>query len=275
MGPLRLRSLDVFSMQRFISLLILSAACFVTGCAANQEKLVWRAKDLVFSQTPTVRLLGTDERVVLSLPTKTLQQLMLAHLRINRAAKIQTELLLVEGDQPNAFAAIEKGQRVIGINLAMMKLIGDDIQEYAALIGHEAAHWAKGHVDSSQLRGNTLNALGTLVGAGLGMAGVPAAGAITTLGIELIDATYSREQEREADAQSIQYLEATGYDPRGSVRLHEKLLSVNRGYRLPFLSSHPSGEERIANLKAQIEQAEAERRNAVSDASKTAAPIQK
>jgi predicted Zn-dependent protease len=245
------------------------AACLLAGCVVNQEKLVWRARDLVFSQTQTVRLLGADERVVLSLPTKTMQQLMLTHLRINRAAKVQTELLIVEGDEPNAFAAIEADQRVIGINLGMMKLIGDDVQEYAALIGHEAAHWAKGHVDSSQLRGNTLNALGTLVGAGLGMAGVPAAGALSKLGIELIDATYSRDQEREADAQSIQYMEANGYDPRAAIRLHEKLLSVNRGYRLPFLSSHPSGEERIANLKALIEQAEAERRNAVSDASKT------
>jgi len=256
-------------MARFVRLVILSTACLLAGCAASQGRLGWRVKDLVFSPRATVSLQSADERVLLTLPTKTVQQLMLAHLRISRSANIQTELFIVEGDQPNAFAGIERDQRIIGINLGMVKLIGDDVNEYAALIGHEAAHWAKGHVDSSRLRANTLNALGTLVSAGLGMAGVPAAGALTHLGIELIDATYSRDQEREADAQSIEYLAANGYEPRAAIRLHEKMLKVDYGFRPPFLSSHPSSEERIASLKALIEQNEAKRRSAAPSASQT------
>lgn len=208
---------------------------------------------MVLAQTALVRLWTPDERVVLTLPTKTLQQLMLAHLRIGRTAKIHTELMIVEGEEANAFAGVEAGQRVIGLNIGMMKLIGDDINEYAALLGHEAAHWAKGHVEASELRGNTLNALGTLVGAGLGMAGVPAGGMIAGLGVDLIDATYSREQEREADALSIDYMLANGYDGRGAISLHEKLLKIDRGFRLPFLSSHPSGVERVENLRKLID----------------------
>ena len=177
----------------------------------------------------------------------------LAHLRISRAANVQSDLYIVEGDDPNAFATFVNGQRVIGINLGMVKLIGGDPNEYAALIGHEAAHWSKGHVDAGQTRTNTLNALGTLVGVGLSTAGVPAAGLISGVGVDLIDSSYNRDQEREADAQSIDYMLASNYDPRAALTLHEKFLKTDRGLRLPFLSSHPSSEERIENLKALIE----------------------
>jgi predicted Zn-dependent protease len=44
-----------------------------------------------------------------------------------------------------------------------------------------------------------------------------------------------------------------GYDPRAAIKLHEKVHSAGRGFRLPFLSSHPSGDERIENLRALIE----------------------
>jgi Zn-dependent protease with chaperone function len=272
--PRSLRQLDARHMQRFISLLFLLVVFLTAGCSLQQSKLAWRVKNLVLTQTPVVNLYTSDERIVLQLPTKTLQQIMLAHLRIGRSAKIQTELFIVEGDEPNAFAGLEAGQRIIGINLGMIKMIGDDVNEYAALIGHEAAHWAKGHVDAAQLRSNTLNALGTLVGGGLGMAGVPAAGVLTGLGVELIDSSYSRDQEREADAQSIDYLLANGYEPRAALRLHEKMIKAGGGFRLPFLSSHPSGEERIQNFKAQIEMKEAQSRGAVSQASKSESPVQ-
>jgi len=262
-------------MQRFISLLFLLVVFLTAGCSLQQSKLAWRVKNLVLTQTPVVNLYTSNERIVLQLPTKTLQQIMLAHLRIGRSAKIQTELFIVEGDEPNAFAGLEAGQKIIGINLGMVKMIGDDVNEYAALIGHEAAHWANGHVDAAQLRSNTLNALGTLVGGGLGMAGVPAAGVLTGLGVELIDSSYSRDQEREADAQSIDYLLANGYEPRAALRLHEKMNKAGRGFRLPFLSSHPSGEERIQNFKALIEIKEAQSRGAVSEASKAEAPIER
>ena len=91
------------------------------------------------------------------------------------------------------------------------------------------------------------------MGAGLSAAGVPAAGLISGLGADLIDASFDRVQEREADALSIEYVMANNYDPMAAIRLHEKFLKIERGLRLPFLSTHPSSEERIQNLKALIE----------------------
>jgi predicted Zn-dependent protease len=242
-------------MKKFMLLLFLFCSA---GCSA-QGKLYWRVKDFALDRSRAVRLQTPTERIVLTIPTRTIQEMTLAHLRINRAANIQTELYLIEGDEPNAFAALVNGQRVIGINLGMVKMIGGDVHEYAALIGHEAAHWARGHVDSAQTRAHTLNALGTLVGVGLSAAGVPAAGLLSGVGVDLIESAYSRDQEREADAQSIEYLMASHYDPQGAVRLQEKFLQLERGLRLPFLSTHPSNEERMQNLKALIESKRRER----------------
>jgi predicted Zn-dependent protease len=236
-------------MKKFI-LAIGILAC--AGCSMQQDMLAWRVKDMALERTPVVGLQGRGEQIVLTLPTTTIQEMTLAHLRVSRTAKVQTELYLIEGDEPNAFAGSYGGQRMIAINLAMVKLIGNDANQYAALIGHEAAHWAQGHVDSGQLRANTLNALGALVGAGLGAAGVPAAGIISGFGVNLIKSSYSRDQERDADALSVDYMIANNYDPRAAITLQEKLLKLDPGLHLPFLSSHPSGEERIENLKAVV-----------------------
>jgi predicted Zn-dependent protease len=224
------------------------------GCGAQPGKLAWRVKDMALERRPVVDLLGYDEQIVLSMRRRTIQEMTLAHFRISRAANVQSELYIVEGDEPNAFAELnQRGQKIIAINLGMIGLIGEDTHLYAALIAHEAAHWAKGHVEAGQTRTSTLNAIGTLVGVGLSAAGVPAAGFISGLGVDLVDSSFKRDQEREADAQSVDYLIASDYDPGAAIALQEKFLTVDTGMRLSFLSSHPSGEERLKNLRAMIQ----------------------
>jgi predicted Zn-dependent protease len=224
----------------------------VSGCSTSKSTLAWRVREMALIQTPTIALHDKNEKIVLIAPTQTIQKLLLSHIRITRSAGIQADLFIVEGNDPNAFAGLTSSRRIIGINIAMFKLIGDDMDEFAALLGHEAAHWAKGHVDARKSRNATIQGIGTLIGAGLGLAGVPGAGYITGLGADLIEASYSRDDEREADALSIDYMVANGFDPDATIRLHEKMSKLPGSLRLPFLSSHPSGEERIDNLKKLI-----------------------
>jgi predicted Zn-dependent protease len=67
---------------------------------------------------------------------------------------------------------------------------------------------------------------------------------------------------------------ANGYEARAALRLHEKLLKVDRGFRLPFLSSHPSGDERIQNLKKLIEAKSSQLRPEAAQTRKTESSIQ-
>jgi len=214
--------------------------------------MYWDVRELVLVPAPVIQLTTRDHRIALSMDKQTAQKLFLAHRRVTRAAGVQANLLIVDGDEPNAFAGTVNGRRAIAINIAMMRLIGDDIDKAAALLGHEAAHWAKGHVDTSKARSNTIQGIGTVVGVGLGMAGVPGAGYIAGLGADLIDSSYSRENEREADAIGLEYVVAGGFDPQGALRLHENMLKLSAGVSIPFLSSHSSGAERIENLQRLI-----------------------
>jgi predicted Zn-dependent protease len=227
-----------------LALLPLIAACLRAG------RFYWNARELALLPTPVIELRSPNQQPLLAIKTETVQKLLLAHIRISRTAKVQSELLLIEGDDPNAFAGLVNGKAAVSINTGMLKLIGDDIDAFAALLGHETAHLVRGHGESGQTRANTLQGLGTLLGLGLGMAGVPAAGYITGLGADMIDASFSRDDEREADALGIEYMVATGFHPDGAVRMHQKLLKLPGHLRIPFLSSHPSSEERIENLKA-------------------------
>lgn len=236
--------------ETFVGLFLLLAL----GCVPQQGALSWRVKDLALVKRPVVELLGADEQIVMRLPTRTVQEITLAHFRISRAANVQSELYIIGGDEPNAFAARDaRGQKIIAITFGMIKLLGNNTDQYAALIAHEAAHWAKGHVEAGETRTSTLNAVGTLVSAGLGAARVPAAGLITGLGVDLIDSSFSRDQEREADALSVEYLIASGYDPWAAVVLQEKFLTLDQRAPVSILSSHPTGEERVRNLKTLIQ----------------------
>jgi Zn-dependent protease with chaperone function len=214
------------------------------GCSALRSKLLWRARDVAFTPGPRVELLGPDQKSVLTVSTTTIQKVLLAHIRITRSARTQAELIIVEGDEPNAFAGLVNERRVIGINIAMMKFIGDDIDEFAALLGHETAHWAKGHVDAGNLRSNTIQGIGTLIGVGIAAAGVPAAGLITGLAADIVDASYSRDNEREADAASIDYMMANGFDPAGGATARENAQAARHSDSLLKQSSEQRGTRR-------------------------------
>jgi predicted Zn-dependent protease len=245
------KAVKIAPMKPFAFALLLTILC---GCSSSTSSgsVAWRVREMALAPTSNVTLYGPGEKVLLIMNKQTVQRLLLAHFRITRSAGVQAELFIVEGEEPNAFAGMIEGRRMIAINIAMIRLIGDNTDEFAALLGHEAAHWAKGHLDSSQARASTIQGIGTLIGVGLGMAGVPAAGIITGLGADLIQSSYSRDDEREADALGIEYMLAAGFDPQGALRLQEKMLQLPGARKVPFLSSHPSGEERVENLQKLI-----------------------
>jgi beta-barrel assembly-enhancing protease len=177
--------------------------------------------------------------------------------QITLTSGVGSAVYLVEMSDPamvNAFAWRDKnGIGYIYVTLPMARQLGYDPNQWAALLGHEAGHLAKDHQKANTSRQATLQGTATALGfIPLPLVGAIARSVVMPVAATAINAHYSRDQEREADALSVQYMVAAGYDPQGAIHLQQTLLAVGGGKGGDFFSSHPGGQERIANLKAQI-----------------------
>ncbi|MFN3988299.1 MAG: M48 family metalloprotease [Rhodocyclaceae bacterium] len=124
----------------------------------------------------------------------------------------------------------------------------DDEAQLAALLGHELGHVNARH--AAQRQGQALVAQAAL--AGLNMAAQDSQwGALAGLGGQIgasaLLASYSRDNEREADALGQDYMVRAGYPATGMTALHQVLIDQER--QAPSLlqtmfSSHPMSAER-------------------------------
>ena len=83
---------------------------------------------------------------------------------------------------------------------------------------------------------------------GLGQLGDVAA----NLGTQLLTLKFSREDETEADLVGLELAARSAYQPRASVTLWQKMAANSGGSNASFLSTHPSGPERIRQLEANL-----------------------
>jgi predicted Zn-dependent protease len=80
-----------------------------------------------------------------------------------------------------------------------------------------------------------------------------AVGAGTSLGM----LKFSRDQESEADHIGLIFLAMAGYDPNVAPAFWERMIAMGGSQQPPeFLSTHPSHETRIADLKKWIPEAQ-------------------
>ena len=154
---------------------------------------------------------------------------------------------MVESDDANAFVALRDNKPVICITVPMTILLGNDMNLYAALLGHEVAHLAWGHLQDRAKRAMLLNTIGV----GVALSGGPGA-IIAPLGLTAINAAYSRDEEREADALMVELMIAAQIDPNAAVQLHQ-LLQEHSSEVSSFISNHPDADERIRNIRKIIE----------------------
>ncbi|MBF0136388.1 MAG: M48 family metalloprotease [Magnetococcales bacterium] len=175
--------------------------------------------------------------------------------RIEQVAGIHVELSILRDWSPNAFAWVDDNRLKIGINYGMVRFLRGHSGQMAFVIGHEIAHHKLSHNAVRQDRRESADKLG-LVGVLLNFTGVPLGDALVYLGGFTLERTYSREEEMDADRLSLTYLQDAGFSPYDAVLFHEKLARLPEKYRsLPFLSTHPSGQERVAQLKTLLSQA--------------------
>jgi predicted Zn-dependent protease len=121
----------------------------------------------------------------------------------------------------------------------------DNEAQLAFVLAHEIAHFKKRHgLDQWHNAVNTTGAMAVLgvVSAGAGVFGL--IGLLAEMGMAAGFTSYTRDQEREADAIGFDLATANGYDPRQAALLWTNITTEDEAdpairNRNTFLSSHP------------------------------------
>jgi metalloendopeptidase OMA1, mitochondrial len=169
------------------------------------------------------------------------------------ANQFQWEVTVIKDDKTaNAFA-LPGGKMAVYTGIFPMAKTEAGL---AAVMGHEVVHALARHgaerMSQGQLTNTTLKVLGSAAGAagGGGMLG-PAAMAALGVGAQVgVLLPFSRKHESEADYIGILLAADAGYDPRESIALWERMGQASGGGGpSEFMSTHPSHETRIDQLK--------------------------
>ncbi|MFO1459759.1 MAG: M48 family metallopeptidase [Verrucomicrobiota bacterium] len=176
----------------------------------------------------------------------------------NSGPSFQWEVSVVRSPTANAFC-LPGGKIVVYTGILP---VARDEAGLATVMGHEMAHATSRHgaqrLFQSQVTGTLIK--GAQMSVALGdmsadqqRAVLGAIGAGAKFGILL---PFSREHESEADEIGLLYMARAGYDPRESISFWQRMSESARGGQPPeFASTHPSHENRIRNLEAQMTQA--------------------
>jgi predicted Zn-dependent protease len=173
-------------------------------------------------------------------------------------ANYRWEYHLVQNDTPNAWC-MPGGKIVVfsGILPVTKNEAG-----LAAVLGHEISHALLNHGKQSE-SAETLKTLGKIAAwLALAAAAADADAGTGDLALGAYDAAstylgilpFSRAQESEADAIGLALMIRAGYDPAEAVAFWERMNELSQDAIPDFLSTHPSDEKRISELKKIIEE---------------------
>jgi predicted Zn-dependent protease len=163
-----------------------------------------------------------------------------------RAQQWQWEVVLIGSQQVNAFC-MPGGKIAVFSGLLLGLQLSDD--EAAAVMGHEIAHALREHarerLAKTELTRLGANLLGEFVGRGK-------YSGLFDMGGQLMTLKFSRDDETEADTVGLELAARAGYDPRAGVTLWQKMMAANKGAPPQWLSTHPSGKNRIQEIERHL-----------------------
>ena len=165
------------------------------------------------------------------------------------ARKWKWEVNLIGSKQLNAWC-MPGGKIAFYTGILDQLQLNDD--EVAMIMGHEMAHALREH-SRERLAKSRATSMGLSVASqllGFGQMGDVAA----NLGTQLLTLKYGRDDETEADLVGLEIAARGGFKPEASVQLWKKMLAATGGGKgqPSFLSTHPSGNNRIQELEANL-----------------------
>lgn len=155
---------------------------------------------------------------------------------------VPIEAYIVKDADVNAFTP---GGGHLFVNAGLLAAMENEAQ-FATVVAHEIGHIDRGHIQAGQA---------TRTGVQLGAAAAQIGGALlgidpnltqlgVGLGANLAVSSFTRTQERDADATGVRYVAAAGYDVDEGARSFEVLSRLYGNGGVPFFQSHPASAER-------------------------------
>lgn len=161
-----------------------------------------------------------------------------------RAKQWKWEINLFGSKQINAFC-MPGGK--IGFYTGILDQLQLTDDEVAQVMGHEIAHALREHARARMGKGAATNIGASIISQVLGLGDLGRT--VANYGVELISLKFSRDDETEADLVGLELAARAGYDPRAGVTLWKKMQAANKGAPPQWLSTHPAGNTRIAEIE--------------------------
>lgn len=201
------------------------------------------------------KLLNTDSAETQRV--RAIAQRLIAQVGIFRpdAANWKWEVNVQESKEVNAYC-MAGGKIMVYTGLIDQLKPSDD--ELAAVMGHEISHALREHVreQMSRAKAQQLGLIGAAALVGLStkssdnaMRTLALGGAVAAVALTLPN---SRTAEHEADEMGLELAARAGYDPNAAVTLWDKMSKLGGAKPPEILSTHPSNESRIADIKRMI-----------------------
>ena len=255
--PLSILNDNLMTRRRFLWLSSMAAAGFAAGCATNP--VTGKSQLMLVSEDQEIQIDRQNSPYQFSADYGKAQDKALGSYIDRTGKKIagQTHRThmpynfhVVNATYVNAYAF--PGGTIACTRGILLSL--ENEAELAALLGHELGHVNARHTAQQMSKGMlgqaVVGGLSAVAGAaGSGYGGL--ASQLGQIGAGALLASYSRDNERQADALGMEYIVKSGYSPDGMVGLMDMLNSLGKhkpsAMELMF-STHPMSAERYQSV---------------------------
>ena len=165
---------------------------------------------------------------------------------MQKVVPFQFTVGLADSSEINAYADLQGKQSYVIFTTGFINQFGNDPDVLASVLGHELAHHQLGHTQPDYAKNRDFaidaasQALGMIAGYFIPFSGLLVGNAAKGAGL-----SFSRDDERAADYQGMQWAQQAGYSACGSYRFASKMNALGEGGSIVFLSTHPGNNERM------------------------------
>ena len=249
-----------------LNTLLIAAAISLGGCADVANMAGYDSQTLNLKAAEGYQQVLSEARSENALDTRS-QTAQRVHNVFNRMVPIanannrtgipfQWEMNVIRSDELNAWA-MPGGKMAVYSGLVEKLHLTDD--ELAAVIGHEMTHALREH-SKAQVGQQVLTAIGVGIGGSILAQNSNIDPDMLKTGSALlseygISNPFSRQHETEADIGGLMLMAQTGYNPQAALSVWQKMEQAGSGGMPSFLSTHPSGADRIQVLQQHMPEA--------------------